>query len=485
LSIRFQTSQKPMKLLPEQSWTTQLGWGLLVIIAYPLLTLILSEWLRRQGETSNASIRRLLGVVQTLLLPVTAMWIVIVKLTGFSSGHLLIKLADTAISIVMLYSLFVMAREAIRGLTTGTRAPRLLYDIALSLLVSIGVAVIISRVWGIELTHLLSAVGVGSVVMGLALQNVFGNMVSGILLLSARQLSIGDFLSVAPGKAGLVKQIDWRSVTLEVSPTEILVLPSSSLTSSSFSVTDPGKPATLSVKVTIGYEYSPETVYGMLLEVARNLPQLVVTDEGVSCTVIEYGVDGIQYSVNIPVRHAGMFAIAQGEFLGRLWYAAQRHGISIASHWNLSIYGQTAEDRLALLSAAGAFRQSPTLLKELAEMGRLERWSSGETILHFGEKSDSVRVILRGSIRIFAQSGSEQIEIERIGTGQVFAIREVFRRKPSPVLATVAEESELLSCPVSAMQLLFNKDSGFAAEMETILETRAKSLKMLQSIQTA
>jgi len=463
--------------MPEQNWSASSGWGLLVIIGYPLLTLMLSEWSRREAAKSRTGFLRLLGVLQTLLLPTLAVWLVLTRLLGFPQQSLLIKSADTAIGIAVLYALFVLVQGVVELLAARTKAPRLLYDIALSILVSIGGAVILSHVWGLELSHLLSAVGVGSVVIGLALQGVMGGMVSGLLLLSARQFAIGDYLNVGPGKAGLVRQIDWRSVTLQISNTERLVLPSASLAAASFSITDPTKSAELSVTVMIGYEHSPETVCAMLIKVARSVPQLVAPDE-VRCMIADFDAGGIRYTVYIPVLHPGKFAVAQGEFLSRLWYAAQRHGVSIG---NLPIYEQSDEERYTLLSAAGAFQHSPALLAELAKIGRLERWRSGEQVLSPGETSDAVLVILHGSIKVYAPFYSELVELDHLGAGQVFAIREGFRGMPSPVLAVVDEETELLAFPIPAMQLLFNSAPGFASDMEIILETRAKTLQKLSA----
>jgi small-conductance mechanosensitive channel len=465
----------------DQAWTAPLGWTLAIVVVYPLLTLIFAEWSRRV-DVGQPALRRSLRAVQSALLPASAIWLVVHKLVEFPPSSLADKLVDTAFGIAILYTLLVFARGVVEILATRTRAPRLLYDIALMILVMIGAAIIISAVWGFSLASLLSAVGVGSVVMGLALQSVIGGMVSGVLLLSARQFALGDYVS-ADGKTGRVTQIDWRSVTLELSPTEHLVLPSSRLFSGSFTVTDGNQPASFSVKVTIGYEHSPEIARSMLLEAARGVPQLVAPDAA-KCRVVKYRGGGIQYSVSILVSDPGKIAMARDELLSRLWYVAQRHDMSIApdkANSNLARYGQTAEDRANLIAEAGAFRRPAAMLGELAVHGCLERWRGGETILRQGEIADTIWVVLRGPIRVSAQVGPTQVELERMGAGQVFAIREVFRAMPSPVLATAAEDTELLAFPAHAMQRLLDHDPGLASEMETILETRTKALANLRA----
>ena len=80
--------------------------------------------------------------------------------------------------------------------------------------------VIYSNVWGREVQGALTALGVGSVVIGLALQEPLGNIVSGLMLLFERPLKVGDWVS-AEGVTGKVIEINWRSVHI-LTPTREL-----------------------------------------------------------------------------------------------------------------------------------------------------------------------------------------------------------------------------------------------------------------------
>jgi len=66
------------------------------------------------------------------------------------------------------------------------------------------------RILGVELTNLAilgGAIGVG---IGIGLQNIFNNFLSGIVLLFEKTLKVGDFVELEFGLVGRVAEIDMR-----------------------------------------------------------------------------------------------------------------------------------------------------------------------------------------------------------------------------------------------------------------------------------
>jgi small-conductance mechanosensitive channel len=469
----------------SRDWTTLFSWTLLVVLAYPLLTILIAEWSRRVDEDeANRAQWRPLRVVHTLLLPSLAIWLVVGRLTDLPDESLLVKLVDTAFGIAVLATLLVLAQSAVAFVAARSRTPRLLFDIALSILVVIGATVIISVVWGFSLASLLSAVGVGSVVMGLALQGVIGGVVSGVMLLSARQFKIGDWLRVGT-TTGRVIQVDWRSVTLRVLPRdEKLVLHSAGLATGSFSVIPADQPASVSTSVTLGYDRSPDEARAMLLEAARGVPDLV-GKEGAACVLTEYGQNGIRYSVWLAIRDPGKAEAALDELLSRIWYVAQRHGILLVqprdAPSNLPRHGQTAEERAEMLAATGAFGRPASALMEIAEAARLQRWGAREILLRQGETVNAVFVVLRGELAMFVRSAGRRVELGSLTSGQLFAIREAFRDTASPVEVVASEETEILSVPADVMQALLDHDPALATDLEALVETHVQALSSIGS----
>ena len=62
-------------------------------------------------------------------------------------------------------------------------------------------AVVYSCVWGREIENALAALGVTSIVIGLALQEPLGNLFSGLVLLMERPFEVGETIEIG-GAAG-------------------------------------------------------------------------------------------------------------------------------------------------------------------------------------------------------------------------------------------------------------------------------------------
>ena len=111
-----------------------------------------------------------------------------------------------------------------RAASGRVRIPKLLLDILRFFFVVCGAAVIISTIWGVNLGSLVTALGVGSVVIGLALQDTLGSLFSGIALVSARHFRVGDWVRFGNDEGPVLSQ-NWRTVTIKTRSGDALVMP--------------------------------------------------------------------------------------------------------------------------------------------------------------------------------------------------------------------------------------------------------------------
>ena len=80
------------------------------------------------------------------------------------------------------------------------RIPKIFIEIARLILVIVGLALLFRLVWGADVGGVFAALGVTSIVIGLALQNAVGGVISGLLLLFEQPFKIGDWLTVGGGE---------------------------------------------------------------------------------------------------------------------------------------------------------------------------------------------------------------------------------------------------------------------------------------------
>ena len=127
---------------------------------------------------------------------------------------------------------------------------------------------------GFDLSNLAIVAGALSVGIGFGLQAIFNNFVSGLILLFERPLKVGDYVAVGEN-AGIIKKIRVRSTEIRTFSNSSVILPNSQLISETVTNwTLHDRAARLDISVGVAYGSDVEKVKEVLLEVAKEHPQI-------------------------------------------------------------------------------------------------------------------------------------------------------------------------------------------------------------------
>ncbi len=135
--------------------------------------------------------------------------------------------------------------------------------------VILGLMVLLNQ-FGIQLTAILTALGVGGLAVALALQDTLANLFAGFYIAVARQVRLGDYIKLSTGEEGYVADITWRSTSIRALSNNLIIVPNAKLGQAV--VTNyhlPEKRMSVSVQVGVGYESDPDHVERVLVEEAR------------------------------------------------------------------------------------------------------------------------------------------------------------------------------------------------------------------------
>jgi potassium-dependent mechanosensitive channel len=127
---------------------------------------------------------------------------------------------------------------------------------------------------GIDLTKITILAGAFSVGVGIGLQNVINNFVSGLILLFERPIKIGDIIEVA-GNVGEVRRIGIRASIIKTADGSEVIIPNGSLISgqvTNWTLSDRRRAVEVSVSVYAGTD--PERVAELLKSTAANHPNV-------------------------------------------------------------------------------------------------------------------------------------------------------------------------------------------------------------------
>jgi small-conductance mechanosensitive channel len=131
-------------------------------------------------------------------------------------------------------------------------------------------AVLISDAFGISLAPALTALGVSSLAVALALQDTLSNFFSGLYLVVDRPVRPGDFVRVDPSYEGYVESIGWRSTRLRTLNGNFVIIPNATLSKAiitNYSL--PSPQVASSVRVDVAADADIDRVEDALADEAR------------------------------------------------------------------------------------------------------------------------------------------------------------------------------------------------------------------------
>ena len=121
-----------------------------------------------------------------------------------------------------------------------------------------------------NITPILTALGVGGLAGALAVQDTLSNLFSGFYVTVAGQVRLGDYIKLNTGEAGYVTDIGWRATSIREMANNLIVVPNSKLAQAI--VTNyhlPERRMSASLQVAVAFDSDPERVERVLAEVAQ------------------------------------------------------------------------------------------------------------------------------------------------------------------------------------------------------------------------
>lgn len=185
------------------------------------------------------------------------------------------------------------------------------------------------RILGIDLSTLVAAGAVLAVGVGIALQDVTQNFVSGMILLMERTIKPGDVLEV-DGQTVRVVRIGIRATVAGTLDDESLIIPNSFLVQSSVKNYTLGDPiCRLRAKVGVSYGSDMTQVRRVLEEAAGAMDWRVPQRDPV-ILLLEFGASSVDWDVSVWIADPWRIRRLRSAMYETIWEALKEKGITIA-----------------------------------------------------------------------------------------------------------------------------------------------------------
>lgn len=199
------------------------------------------------------------------------------------------------------------------------------------------IAVIVSDAVGVSLAPALTALGVGSLAVALALQDTLSNFFSGVYLLLDKPIRPGDFIRLEGGQEGYVDSIGWRSTHLRTLVPSVIIVPNATLSKAvitNFHGSNPRLVVSTPIEVTL--DADPEAVERLLAEETRgatSIPGVRKSPEPFVRFSPGIGERGLAFTMSCAVEPTADAGLVQQELRKRVIARLRREGIALAEPW--------------------------------------------------------------------------------------------------------------------------------------------------------
>jgi small-conductance mechanosensitive channel/CRP-like cAMP-binding protein len=362
----------------------------------------------------------------------------------------------------------------------GIRYPKLVKDVLVFILYIVGVLLILNYYLHIKPTAIWASSAVLTVVIGFALQDILGNLFSGIVLNFEDSFKLEDWVRIGE-REGRVEQFGWRSFKIRTIDRELIVIPNQAASKAEVLIYGAGRqPVALKIKIGTGYQDSPDRVSAVILKVLETMddvcrePQAVVQFK-------DFGDYSLNYEIKFWVRDYSLHNNINSEGRRRIWYAFKRQHIEIPYPVRDIYQKQEKPEALSRPALAEALQRNDVLREiEEAKFNDLladadhKIFGSGETIIREGDESDYFYHIYSGAVNVFK---GVQV-IARLAAGDFFGEISLVTGEKFNATVVADRESVIIQVSSARFKQVIDMNEKMALKLSAVITRRQEEMRL-------
>jgi len=135
-----------------------------------------------------------------------------------------------AFYVLFAFSVVVLIASIVSKIFKRAVAEAIGVNIIRFVVILVGAILILNQI-GVKLTPILTALGVGSLAVALALQDTLSNFFAGVNILASGQIMRGDYIQLDSGQEGRVIEVNWRTTRIMEMSNNVVTIPNTKISS--------------------------------------------------------------------------------------------------------------------------------------------------------------------------------------------------------------------------------------------------------------
>ena len=332
----------------------------------------------------------------------------------------------------------------------------------------------------IDLTPLIATSAALTFVVGMAMQDVLGNLFAGLALNIEKPFSLGDWVMVNQ-KTGLVVDMSWRATRIKTFSDNFVIIPNSQIAKDEIiNYSHPNTIHARELKIGVSYSSPPNQVKELIARAMRETPG-ILKEPGPSVWLMEYGDSAIIYRMKFWIDGYSRLFTTEDSLMSRLWYVFQRNNIQIPFPIRDVRIRQEApslneEEVLGRLINLSLFESVPEKeVRALAVGLKPMLFARGEVLVRQGDPGNSLFVIEKGRVSVYIRDREGgQVPVTRLEQGMFFGDFSLLTG--SPRRATIFADSDTVVFEIEKERFapILEKNVRIAEKLSKNLEEHQK-----------
>ncbi|MDB6108823.1 MAG: MscS Mechanosensitive ion channel [Pedosphaera sp.] len=348
------------------------------------------------------------------------------------------------------------------------KVPKFLSEVARLAILIIALFLVLDLGYGQTIKGLLIAPGIAAVVIGLAMQDLMGNIIAGVALQVGKPFQHGDWLFVENRYAEVI-EVNWRSTRLRTVDEISIEIPNRDLAKQTIvNLNLPSRLHAMRIPVSIDYAAPPTRVKGVLLHAMVNAKG-VAPEPKPKVYLKNFADSAVEYEIKFWMSDHSQYPDICDAIRTNIWYGLQRHGIKIPYPVRTVQLERPARNKQQEVQSVARImlRQQPLFkclndnqLDALLPRGRVVHFGTGETLIQQGDQGESMFILVNGEANVVVKRNDSPMHVASLSSGDCFGEMSLLtgERRNATIIAQIDCEVVEIGKPVIAQSLKENPD---------------------------
>ena len=461
--------------------------GVMVVLAVPvyLILLAVGRYLKRRMELP-------LGLSYQMAAAATGLYLAVILI----EPELVWRREFWALAVLAgVRALLPLVNRVLAFRLAGGRRseslPKFLRQVLSLFLFIVAVLLVLQVGYHIQLPGLIAGSGIAALAIGLAAQDLLGNIIGGFTLHFARPFQVRDWI-LLDGQHVQVIEINWRSTRFRNNDNTRIDVPNSHIvkqTIINYYGHDHGakeytRPHAMRLEVGVDSDAPPNRVKELLAKAAASVPR-VMPQPAPDVFLRSFGDSNIVYEVRYWLGdHAEHQRVSEG-IRTHIWYALRREGIRIPfpirtlkieprATAGKGRHGHRHDALLEMLEKQPVFAAlTADSLAWLLERSGTLLFGDGEKIIEENAAGESMFVITGGrAVVILSGVAAAPSRIAELGAGECFGEMSLLTGEPRNASIQALGDCEVLEITKSVFGVIMEREENLMVRLSELLARR-------------